>query len=371
MFVSRVRLLTNFVLLAGVLFWFGCPTPPKQAPRITVLDPVAPAPSLPAVQTIAVDPDPALPPPADKSGSVLPEENLNLPGGMLALNVWAQLCGFSEFRVVNSTFPRSVELRAEKNALVLTAGDRYAKWNGVQFGLGFAPAVLRGEIAVNSLDVKKNLYPLGMGAIHALGKKRVLVIDPGHGGSDPGSLGRHRAAIEKDLTLDWALRLERLLTNSNWQVYLTRRQDQDLDRIERVQFADSVNADLFISLHFNSLSGSGGDETGIETFCLTPAGMPSTMNRFDDDPRRVYPNNQFDAQNLLLAMRLHSALVKATGRRDRGVKRTRFMTVLREQKRPAVLIEGGFLSTASEASLILRAEYRQLLAQAVRNALPE
>ena len=59
-----------------------------------------------------------------------------------------------------------------------------------------------------------------------------------------------------------------------------------------------------------------------------------------------------------------------TGRRDRGVKRARFMTVLREQNRPAVLIEGGFLSNSAEASAILRPEFREQMAQAVCSALP-
>jgi N-acetylmuramoyl-L-alanine amidase len=85
----------------------------------------------------------------------------------------------------------------------------------------------------------------------------------------------------------------------------------------------------------------------------------------------VYPNNKYDAENILLAMRVHSSLVKTTGRRDRGVKRARFMTVLREQKRPAILIEGGFLSNPAEAHLIVQANYRERMAQAVCNSLPE
>jgi N-acetylmuramoyl-L-alanine amidase len=375
MFVCRVRLLTGLLLVAGVLFWFGCPTPPKHAPRMTVLDPIdsTPVPQS-ALETVAVPSNPALPPLRERSGSILPEEPLQLPAGILQLDAWARLCGFQELRILNASFPRSIDLRGDENSLVLTLGHRYAKWNGIQIGLGFLPTVVSGELALNSQDVRKNIYPLAIGAFPALGRNRVLVIDPGHGGADPGSRGSERDAIEKDLTLDWALRMERILTNGHWRVVLTRRQDRNLSLMERVGIADAVQADLFISLHFNSLgeTGSARNETGIETFCLTPAGMPSTVNRdFEDDPRRVYPNNQFDSENILLAARLHSALVNSTGRRDRGVKRARFMTVLREQKRPAVLIEGGFLSTAAEARLILQPEYRQQLALALCNAPPE
>lgn len=378
MFVSRVRLISGLFLLAGTLFWFGCPTPPKQPTKITVLDPaVSPAapPAEPSVETVLVPSEPAIQAPSDRVGSVLPEERLNLRPGTLPLHDWDRLCGFEHLRVINPTFPRTVELRTiHEGVLLLTVGQRNVRWNGVNLGLGFAPAIVAGEIALNALDVAKNIYPLAIGSLPAFNQRRVLVLDPGHGGADPGSRGGPRAAVEKDLALDWALRVERLLTNSSWQVVLTRRDDRDVSLLERVAIADAAKASLFISLHFNSLeqSGSAREESGIETYCLTPAGMPSTVSRnYEDDTRKVFPNNQFDSENVILAMRMHSELVRSTGRRDRGVKRARFMTVLREQRRPAVLIEGGFLSNPAEANLILQPAFRQQMAQAVRAALPE
>jgi N-acetylmuramoyl-L-alanine amidase len=100
--------------------------------------------------------------------------------------------------------------------------------------------------------------------------------------------------------------------------------------------------------------------------------MPSSLRRgYEDDDRKTYPNNRFDSENVVLAARLHASLVKATGRRDRGVRRARFMTVLREQQRPAVLVEGGFLSNPAEAGVILEPAYREQLARAVCDALPD
>lgn len=378
MFVSRLRQLSGLILLASALFWMGCPTPPKQVPKITTLDHTPP--SAPAVapetglEAVTVSNDPLFQAPKDRSGSVLPEERLSFPPSTLPLHQWSRLCGFDQFRVVNASFPRSVELRTAEGAwLLLTVGQRNAKWNGYNLGLGFAPAIIAGEIALHSLDVTKNVYPLAVGLLPGLGPRRVLVLDPGHGGVDPGSRGSHRLAVEKALTLDWALRIEQLLANSGWQVILTRREDRDVPLMERVAMADAARANLFISLHFNSLEQSDArEESGIETYCLTPAGMPSTVSRnFEDDTRKLYPNNQFDSENVLLAMRMHAELVKTTRRRDRGVKRARFMTVLREQKRPAVLIEGGFLSNPAEANLIMQPEFRQQMAQAIRAALPE
>ena len=98
--------------------------------------------------------------------------------------------------------------------------------------------------------------------------------------------------------------------------------------------------------------------------------MPSTITRGYADPwYEVLPNNAFDAQNLQLALRVHSALLRETGLEDRGVRRSRFETVLRGQNRPALLIEGGYLSNTREAALIESQEYRQKLAEALANAL--
>jgi N-acetylmuramoyl-L-alanine amidase len=98
--------------------------------------------------------------------------------------------------------------------------------------------------------------------------------------------------------------------------------------------------------------------------------MPSTLTRgFPDVWSQVFPNNAFDAQNLQLAVRVQSALSRATGIEDRGVSHSRFDTVLRGQNRPAILIEGGFMSNPHEARLIENPEFRQKLAEAVADAL--
>jgi N-acetylmuramoyl-L-alanine amidase len=84
-----------------------------------------------------------------------------------------------------------------------------------------------------------------------------------------------------------------------------------------------------------------------------------------------FPNNRFDADNLRLAMRLHRAVLGATGGQDRGVRHARFLAVLRGQNRPAVLIEGGYLSNPEEAKSINTAEHRQKFAEAIAKALQQ
>lgn len=380
MFVRSARPHENF---GRVVFFFfcvlllaGCPAPPKPPPRVTPLSdgrtPLIPrtveASQLPSVHLPG---DPAFAFPQDRPDSVLPEEALQLGTGLLPLNDWAQLCGFTEMRVVPDANPYSVELEGPNGLLTLVFGQRFAKWNGINLGLGFGPGVKQGQLVVHSLDVHKNFYPLALGTFSIPKPTRILILDPGHGGSDPGSLAAGRT-YEKELTLDWALRIEKLLEGSSWKVLLTRREDRDISLMDRVAFADRNNGDIFVSLHFNSLEkSSGADESGIETFCTTPVGAPSSVTRgYDDDVRRYFPNNQYDAENILLATRLHTSVVKSSGRRDRGVRRARFMTVLREQRRPAVLVEGGFLSSSAEGKLILDPEYRQRIAAAICNALP-
>ena len=98
--------------------------------------------------------------------------------------------------------------------------------------------------------------------------------------------------------------------------------------------------------------------------------MPSTVTRgYYDDTALAFPNNAFDAQNLLVALQVHRALLQINGHHDRGVRRARYLGVLRGQKRPAILIEGGYLSNPHEARQIADPAYRQKLAEAVATAL--
>ena len=100
--------------------------------------------------------------------------------------------------------------------------------------------------------------------------------------------------------------------------------------------------------------------------------MPSTVTRgFNDEPAAAFPNNGFDEQNWQLALRVHRALLQVNGHHDRGVRRARFLGVLRGQQRPAVLVEAGYLSNPREARLISDPSYRQSLAEALARALEE
>ena len=374
------------ILALGVLA--GCSSSPELSSRLTRVPSFqSDADSLPAKSTRpptslvarAADPAPtgipdrvlagrdetvSVPPPTGH----LPTANPPLVNDWISLENWSATnhLGAPQRRLgaTNLTY----ELRMTSGVIAVTAGSSLAHWNGLNYSLGYAPRSVGGEFLVHAIDAQKNILPLARPATLPGGTNPVVVIDPGHGGENTGARSVHDDRFEKEFALDWALRLRPLLEGGGWKVFLTRTNDIDLSLPDRAAMALERKASLFLSLHFNSASRN--DQSGLETYCLTPAGLPSTLTRdYEDDSAAVFPNNTFDNQNLQYALRLHRALVETTGGLDRGVRRARFMGVLRPQNQPAVLLEGGYLSNPREARLIAQREYRQKLAEAVAKAL--
>ena len=285
---------------------------------------------------------------------------------------WCKATGMAEPSWLVSLSRPTFELRSTNGNFVFRPGVQVAEWDGVEVHLGFGPQLIDRQPYLHHLDLTKTVIPLLSGArLHCTGSPPVVVLDPGHGGQDAGAGSALSRCWEKQFTLDWALRLQHLLATNGWQVYLTRTDDREMPLSNRVAFAEERKADLFVSLHFNS-AGENLEQAGLETYCLTPEGMPSALTRgYGDDPGRSFPNNAFDAQNLQLAFRVHRNLLAVNGHVDRGVRRARFLGVLRNQQRPAILIEGGYLSNKREARLISEPAYRQKLAEAVARGLLE
>jgi N-acetylmuramoyl-L-alanine amidase len=285
-----------------------------------------------------------------------------------SLNRWAAANQIGEPRLLSRAPTAAYAVKTANGTMVVDIGSREATWNGAEVQLGFAPQFIDDQVFVHGLDLQKNLEPLLLGPALTFGN-RVIVIDPGHGGVNVGTHSVIDGRYEKEFTLDWALRLAPLLQANGWQVFLTRDSDVDVALSNRVMFAEAHQADVFISLHFNS-SGADARQVGVETYCSTPAGMPSNLTRnYADTWSLSFPNNAYDGENLQLAVRLHAALLRATKAEDRGVRRARFIGVLHGQRHPAVLLEGGYLSNPREAKLIENPEFRQKLAEAVADAL--
>ena len=346
----------------------GCATPGGELPEdqppgrseepLPVPMPEAPAPAPPPPAPVL--PAPAPPPPVVEA----PADN------WVPLQAWCQTAGLTGLRQIAAAPSPTYAVNTPGGGLVLRMGSGTVFWDGIDVRLGFPPEIVEDEPCVHPLDVRKTLEPMiKKRFLSGLKSPPTIVIDPGHGGTDSGAKSVLGYGHEKDFTLDWARRLGPLLATNGWRVFLTRNADVDMPLSNRVAFAEARHADLFLSLHFNS-AAPDQHQAGLETYCVTPKGMSSTITRgYEDDPGLSFPNNAFDESNLQLALLTHRALLPVNGRADRGVRRARYLRVLREQKRPAVLIEGGYLSNPREARWISTPAYRQKMAEAVARAL--
>jgi N-acetylmuramoyl-L-alanine amidase len=206
-----------------------------------------------------------------------------------------------------------------------------------------------------------------------------IVIDPGHGGHDPGVLGK--GLTEATLALDVALRLEKLLQkDAGTEVVLTRRSDVYVPLEERTEIANRHNADLFLSIHANASRNE--DARGIETFFLSFASSPDAeavaarensastreMNQLPDLIKAITLNNKLDESRDLATIvqdSLVSHLRKSNREiRSRGVKKAPFV-VLIGAAMPSVLAEISFVSNARELALLKTPAYRQRIAEAL------
>jgi N-acetylmuramoyl-L-alanine amidase len=364
------------IILSGalVLFLAGCTTtpgpneslPPDWSANGPVSKPVLPAHVQPIPGIGQTNQSTTIAP------SNLPPVGVAKPAPVLtwtSLNRWVVENHIGPLRRITGGPVTGYSISSKDGVLVLGIGSREATWRGMEIHLGFAPEIIDGQVFVHGLDLQKNLEPLILDPPPGFGTNRVLVIDPGHGGVNSGTVSVLDKRPEKEFTLDWARRIQTLLATNGWTVFLTRTNDAEIGLSNRVYFAEAHHADLFISLHFNS-AAPDKRQSGVETYCLTPTGMPSTLTRgFSDVWSEHFPNNNFDAANIQWSTRLHAALLCVNGEEDRGVRRARFMGVLQGQRRPAVLLEGGFLSNPAEAKRIESPEFRQKLAEAIAQAL--
>lgn len=215
-----------------------------------------------------------------------------------------------------------------------------------------------------------------------LGVSRI-VIDPGHGGHDPGVLGK--GMNEATLVLDIALRLEKLLAKEpGLEVVLTRRSDVYIPLEERTELANRQSADLFLSIHANASRNIAAK--GIETFFLSFASSPEAeavaarensasareMHQLPDIIKAIALNNKLDESRDLANM-VQESLVTGLRKsnkevRSRGVKKAPFV-VLIGAAMPSVLAEISFVSNKQELSLLKTAAYKQKIAESLFNAV--
>ncbi|HEX2242838.1 MAG TPA: N-acetylmuramoyl-L-alanine amidase [Gammaproteobacteria bacterium] len=215
-----------------------------------------------------------------------------------------------------------------------------------------------------------------------LGVKRI-VIDAGHGGKQPGAISESGVA-EKDITLDIALRLHRLLNQAPFEVLMTRQDDRTMTLEKRVAFANSNRADLFISIHINWTQPR--DIRPLETYFVGPSDDPATMKLASmenqesgysfSEYRRVLEKIYIDTrrdESRSLAKNIHAELyhsLKAVNPTldNRGVRTAPFL-VLVGTEMPAILLEVSTLSNEEEVELLIDPDYREKIALAVSRGI--
>ena len=176
-------------------------------------------------------------------------------------------------------------------------------------------------------------------------RRGLIYIDAGHGGRDPGAVAN--GIQEKDVVLPISLELGRALQSMGYSVYYTRTNDVEVDLEPRVASAESVNADLFVSIHANSLASRNTGVNGVETFHA----RGSTVGKE-------------------LAEYVQSQIIANTGASDRSVKAAGFYVIARTSM-PAILVETGFVTNPDEAANLNNPSYQKRMAEAIAKGIDQ
>jgi N-acetylmuramoyl-L-alanine amidase len=167
--------------------------------------------------------------------------------------------------------------------------------------------------------------------------RALVIIDPGHGGKDPGAIGID-GVREKDVILPISKRVTEILQQNGVQVKMTRNSDYFVSLQGRVDMAEKANASVFVSIHANSAGASRPDVSGLETY-------------------------YYDS-GLSLARIVHNNILQSLNIRDRGVRRARFF-VLRKSSMPSILVETGYLTGREDLAKLRTSSYQNQMAEAI------
>jgi len=208
-----------------------------------------------------------------------------------------------------------------------------------------------GSQARNNSENTGNEDPGETSSLPSSIRSKLIVIDPGHGGIDPGTASEELGVYEKDIVLDIALKAGKILEELGANVYLTRTDDIFMKPSEKIGVANEKEAALFVSLHCDAYED---DKTvkGMTTF--------------------YYPSDYSASGNLSgkeFAEIVHGELIKVATTKDRGVVSRKNLIVLFRAKMPSILIELGFISNLDDAKMLTSDDMQEKLAKALADGI--
>ncbi|MBM3250416.1 MAG: hypothetical protein FJZ09_06230 [Candidatus Omnitrophica bacterium] len=303
------------------------------------------------------------------------------------------LCNAADISWQYDSISRTVTLDRDAHRVSLRVGDSLIMVNGLSQHLNHPVEIYQGTIVVPSRFRDDVLDALFKGAppvrrTTTLGTKlKKVIVDAGHGGKDPGAIGR-TGIREKDVNLDISRRLASLLRAGGVEVVMTRTTDVFITLEKRVDIANSSGVDLFISVHSNA--NPVRSMNGFEVYYVSPS--IGDAKRANDSARVLMPqvNNVYFSGSSLATKAIVWDLIYTHNRAESkelshslcraidrnldanvlGAKGARYY-VLKGARVPAVLIEVGFLSNTNEEKLLKNNFYRQKLAESIFDGLED
>lgn len=304
----------------------------------------------------------------------------------------ADLCRKKGVNWENDTFGRRMTLAKNGHKISLMPGESLVIVDGSARHLKYPVELYKGAVAVPS-KFKSDIFDiLFRDAFFPSEKKfssssiKKVIIDPGHGGYDPGAVGRKTGLREKDVNLDIANRLMRLLKSEGIDVVMTRSSDKFVSLDRRVAIANKSGADIFVSLHANA--NRVNRLNGFEVYYVSPtvSDVKRALSIAKDSNMDLngicLANLSLNVRTILWDLTYGSSRAKAIelshaicgAARDEldtkiiGIKPASFC-VLRGVHIPAVLVEVGFLSNGKEERLLKNNYYRQQLAEKIAGGI--
>ena len=239
----------------------------------------------------------------------------------------------------------------------------------------------KGTKKHNVVTTKKKAFP------RRADRDKVIVIDAGHGGKDPGAIG-YKKYREKVVVLSIAKKLKKILKSRGYKVYMTRDRDIFIKLRNRTKFANKKNADIFISIHANAIDKSQASKTyGLECYYLSKSRskrakkVAAVENSADLGDMNYYGKESFlntlNSHNIIAANKLaidlqRSALASLKKKykyvKDAGVREGPFWVLVGAQM-PAVLVEVGFITNPREAKRLVNTNYQQTIAKGLADGV--